>query len=264
MRRNSLFWAIVLISAGVLLLLGNLGILRVSWGAVWAVFLIALGAWILWRALARRRDAPPVEPGVVPLEGASSARVRIEHGAGRLQLRSGAAADQVAVGSFGGGLACRTHLEGDRLDVKMSVPREEWSFGPWNWNGGFDWDVQLNSQLPMLLELKTGASESYLDLSDLLVTKLDLETGASATRLGLPARAGLTSARVQSGVASVEITVPGGVAARIRASGGLASIDIDETRFPQAGDVYQSPDFDAAANKVDLRIETGVGSVRVR
>ncbi len=96
------------------------------------------------------------------------------------------------------------------------------------------------------------------------MTEFDLGTGASATKLTLPAHAGLTSAKIQSGVASVEITVPGGVAARIRATGGLASIDIDETRFPRSGDTYRSPDFDAAENKVDLRIETGVGSVRVR
>jgi hypothetical protein len=263
MRNNALFWAIVLIVGGVLLLLGNLGILQISWGVIWPVFLIALGGWIVWGALVGRRRTTAVEPATIPLEDAASARVHIQHGAGRLELRAGAAANLVATGSFGGGVDCRTAREGDRLNVKMSVPHQQWGYGPWN-RGEFDWDVQLNGQLPLLLKVETGASESHLDLTDLLVTEFDLGTGASATKLTLPAHAGLTSAKIQSGVASVEITVPGGVAAHIRATGGLASIDIDETRFPRSGDTYRSPDFDAAENKVDLRIETGVGSVRVR
>ncbi len=263
MRSNAIFWAIILIVGGVLLLLGNLGLLHVSGGVLWPVFLIVLGGWIAWGALGGRRGSIVMQPATVPLKDAASARVRIQHGAGRLQLRAGAPADQVVTGSFGGGVDCRTTREGDRLNVELSVPHQQWGFGPWN-RSGFDWDVQFNGQLPLLLKLETGASESRLDLTDLLVTEFDLGTGASATKLTLPAHAGLTSAKIGSGVASVEISVPGGVAARIRATGGLASIDIDETRFPRSGGTYQSPDFDAAENKVDLRIETGVGMVRVR
>ncbi len=263
MRGNAIFWAIVLIVGGVLLLLANLGILHLSGSVIWPLFLIALGAWIAGNALVGRRGTIRGEPATIPLEDAVSARVHIQHGAGRLELHAGAAADVVATGSFGGGVDCRTSRQDDRLNVKMSVPHPQWGFGPWN-RDRFDWDVKFNSQLPLLLKLETGASESRLDLTDLLVTELDLGTGASATWLTLPAHAGLTSAKIQSGVAAVEIAVPGGVAARIRATGGLASIDIDETRFPRSGDTYRSPDFDAAENKVDLRIETGVGSVRVR
>jgi hypothetical protein len=58
--------------------------------------------------------------------------------------------------------------------------------------------------------------------------------------------------------------VPQGVAASIRARGGLASINIDSNRFPRSGDVNQSPDYETAANKVDMDIQTGVGSVDIR
>jgi len=58
--------------------------------------------------------------------------------------------------------------------------------------------------------------------------------------------------------------VPSGVAARIRASGGLAEIHVDRGRFPRAGGVYQSADYDTAPNRVDIDVEAGVGSVNIR
>jgi hypothetical protein len=33
---------------------------------------------------------------------------------------------------------------------------------------------------------------------------------------------------------------------------------------PRTGDTYQSPEYDTATNRVDLYVETGVGSVDVR
>ena len=59
-----------------------------------------------------------------------------------------------------------------------------------------------------------------LDLRDLKVTDLKLETGASATEVTLPASAGFTRVKVQAGAARVDMRVPGGVAARIKTSAG--------------------------------------------
>ena len=43
----------------------------------------------------------------------------------------------------------------------------------------------------------------------------------------------------------------------------LGSIQVDEARFPRFGGDYQSADYGSAANRVDLAINGGVGSVRV-
>jgi hypothetical protein len=69
---------------------------------------------------------------------------------------------------------------------------------------------------------------------------------------------------IEAGVASVKLTIPEGVSADIQARGGLASIQIDQKRFPRDGERYRSADYDTAGNKIDLMIETGVGSVEVR
>jgi hypothetical protein len=96
------------------------------------------------------------------------------------------------------------------------------------------------------------------------VTKLAIKTGASSTKLTLPANAGYTSATIESGAASVDVQLPEGVAARIRSRGGLSTLDMDRQKFIRSGDAFQSSDYETALNKVDLDIQMGVGSVSIR
>jgi hypothetical protein len=43
----------------------------------------------------------------------------------------------------------------------------------------------------------------------------------------------------------------------------LGSTQVDEARFPRAGDAWESPDYATAANRVEIEIQGGVGAVRV-
>ena len=268
MRKSSLFWGVVLVFVGALLLLNSLGIFNVDvWSLIWPVFLIVLGLWSLWGVFAGPCTAG-TEEVTIQIEDAKRARLRIRHGAGRLRVDAGAGAGELVTGMFGGGLDYRPRREGDALTVDMRVPAGGFPhiIAPWNWMGGrgLDWSFGLNREIPLSLDLETGASDMRLDLTDLRVTDLRLQTGASETKLLLPANAGHTRVNINAGAASVKVRVPSGVAARIRAKGGLAEIKVDRNRFPRAGGVYQSPDYDTAANKVDIVIEMGVGSVNVR
>jgi predicted membrane protein len=121
----------------------------------------------------------------------------------------------------------------------------------------------LNTAVPLTLALETGASESRLLLTDLQVRELSVSTGASSTIVDLPARAGMTRVRVESGAASVKLRVPAGVAASISIRSALAGIRVDTSRFPKAGDSYRSADYDSAANRVEISVETGVGSIEI-
>jgi len=59
----------VLIAVGALMILGRLGVLRISWGMVWPLVLIALGGLILFRTLGPGRTArPAVADGASPDE----------------------------------------------------------------------------------------------------------------------------------------------------------------------------------------------------
>jgi hypothetical protein len=62
----------------------------------------------------------------------------------------------------------------------------------------------------------------------------------------------------------VNVQVPDGVAARIRIKGGMASRNIDESRFPRVGDEFRSPGYDTADDRADIDIQGGAGSFTVR
>jgi len=267
MRRSTLFWGIILILLGFLLLAGNF--LNVNaWNLIWPLALIAFGVWILWGIFFGRPSAR-AEEASIPLEGAGQARVHVRHGAGRLRVDGSASPGNLVAGTFGGGLDQRVKREGDTLNVEMRLPVRAvplWFPWPGTWGpvGLFDWSFGLSREVPLSLNFETGAGEARLDLADLRVTDLRLQTGASATEITLPAGAGHTRAEIHAGAASVAIRVPDGVAARIRVKGGLAGVSVNRNRFPRVGSAYQSADYDTAANKVEIDAEIGAGSIDIR
>ncbi len=264
MRRGVSFWGLVLILFGLVLLLdqfhifGNLNL----WGLVGPLFLVLLGVWVLLGMVIRPKYELVNE--TIPLEGAASARVRLDHGAGQIVVSSGAGIGNLLEGEFGGGLEKSVSRQADQLNVRLEMPPQFFPF-TFNWGmHGLDWKVKLNTSTRLEIELNSGASDMQVNLEDLLVSRVAVKTGASSTRLTLPKSAGLTSVRVEAGAASVSIRVPEGVSARIRARGGLSSTSVDRSRFPRTGPDYCSADFDTAVNKADISIDTGVGSVDVR
>jgi hypothetical protein len=228
-------------------------------GYFWPLLIIAFGIWLIVGFFARNK---PVEGEQVsiPLEGATSAHVKLDHGAGRLTLRSGAGSGEIVNGTFANGLSYKSHVEGSRLEVKLRTSQQFWAWWP---GESLDWDIRLNRDIPLSLKIDSGASASILDLSDLKVTDLDIDTGASSTELTLPANAGNTHVDIDTGASSLKVSIPSGVAASIRVKSGIASVNIN-SRFPRLdGGLYQSTDYSTATNRVDMTIDAGVGSIEV-
>jgi hypothetical protein len=262
MNRSTLFWGIVLILAGGLFLLSNLDIIDVNaWQLIGPLLLILIGVWVLFGALSRggSRKSQTV---AIPLDGAVAARVRINHGAGRLVVDGSAEPGELITGEFSGGLEHRSRTEGDSLTVDLRIPERSFPF-VFFWDDAFNWKIGLNQQAHLYLDIKTGANEAQIDLQDLQIRDLKLSTGASSTRITMPARAGYTHAKIDSGVASVKVAVPVEVAARIKVDSGLSGIEVDTRRFIRSGSLYESPGYESAENRLELEIHTGVGSVSI-
>jgi hypothetical protein len=262
MRNGVVFWGIVLVGAGVLLLLGNLGMLPFNpWSIIGPSVLILAGIWIVWSWAFRGKLK--VEHVVVPLEGAAQAHVYLNHAAGRLRLSAGEEMGDLLEGDFKGGVEAHIQREGDLLDVRLKM-RSRWA-GPFpGEHERLDWNIRLNPEVALQMELDSGANDARMDLSQLQVSDLKVKSGASSTELILPAAAGFTRVNISCGAASVRVTVPVGVAASIRSGGGISSVSIDERRFPRSAGVYQSADYASAPNRVEVMIDVGVGAVEVR
>jgi len=256
-----LAWPLLLVVAGVLFLLAttdNLGIgvgeLIATW---WPLALIAVGAWFLLGSIwpwGSHATSGPVHLG---LDGAQSASVRIKFGGGELNVGA-APAGAMLTGSW----------EGIPGTVKRSSPAtlelepEQPGGWPW-WEGTPRWEVGLTTEVPLELRLDSGAAKTRLDLSEHRLRSLRINTGASDTRVLLPRAAGETSVRADGGAASLVLEVPAGVAARIKSTMALGSTRVDESRFPRTGGGWESADYAAAQNRVEIEIRGGVGSAQV-
>jgi hypothetical protein len=265
--RGSQIGGVILVVVGALTLLGAVTSLPVV-AILFAAALIGAGVWIITGATRGRTDLPR-EQAAIPLQGATEAALKIHHGAGRLAIGAGAGPGDLLSGTFGGGLDASTTRDGEVLRVDMRI--KERRFGDLAGSvlqgklDSLDWDMVLNPHVTLDLELETGASESRIVLTDLKARDVRLRTGASATTIDLPEAAGLTRLWVDSGAASVKVRVPGGVAARIHLRAALAGTRVDAVRFPRRGEaqVYESTDFETAANRAEIDVDTGVGSIEI-
>ncbi|RME36107.1 MAG: hypothetical protein D6793_06375 [Thermoflexia bacterium] len=127
------------------------------------------------------------------------------------------------------------------------------------------WRIRPTDQVPLTLRVESGASQITLDLQDVPITLCQLEAGASRIALTPPAQVENARVEVEAGLAALDVRIPEEVAARIVCDAGLATQSIDLNRFPFLGrGVYQSPDYESAPYRVELRLEVGAGSVTIR
>jgi hypothetical protein len=261
-------WPIVLVLVGVELLLGN----RVHWLGLTAIVACLFVVGIFATA------GPPASTEVAtrnfdqPLNSATRANVSIRFDAGELNV----------------GLLpeARTNLLSSMMYTGPAEPAPRANYSVDNGNGRLEYvvngrrgltfghlgergasprmDVQLAPNVALMLSLRTGATDARLDLTGLRVTSLDIEMGAASATIRLPQAAGMTTAEISGGAATINLEVPQDVAAQIRHRGGLSTLSVDEGRFPRVGEqMYRSTNYETAANKVDISLETGVATVRV-
>lgn len=264
MKPGKLFWGLILILFGGLLLLDNLGLLAGINFSIWAIFwptlLILLGVWVL---AGDKLGGMEVENLKIPLDGAREAHLRIRHGAGRMAISAGAADSILLEGEFRGGAKRSVSRSGDRLGLDLQPGTA--SFFPFTpgMGRGLEWIMRLGKITPLFLEINCGANENQWDLSELNVKELHLSTGASTTQIRLPASAGNTRVKIESGAATLDIKVPEDVAARIRSSSGLATVTVDQTRFPRTAGGFESPDYLIAQNKIEIELEAGLATIQI-
>lgn len=265
MKIKSVFWGSLFILAGALLLLNNLGFLNVNiWKLIWPTFIIAMGVWTLWTTTSGA-EALDTEDVSIPLDGTAHGKMSLSFGAGQVNVHARIGKDELLRGSFVSGVEYHIHKKDDFTDLSLKPSSADFiqTFMPWMW-GAREWKFGLSKEISWSLHFEMGASDAHIDLTDLRVTDLEVDTGASNTKIILPANAGQTHVDLSGGAASIVFEVPEGVAARIQVDSGFATIDINRERFPRVGNYYKSEDYETAANKVDINADFGAGALSIR
>ncbi len=297
-RGVRLFWPIVLIGAGAILLLSNLGVIHGNpWTIMlqlWPVLLIALGLEILfggstgWRAVVSALlglalvggilwilIAQPAIPGLNfgggnlqttnishPLNGVESARAELSFGAGTeqgLRLERFQQFDRRPLAAPTARRTFRVSASGDRATIALSPGSASVPMVLPSVSGE-TWDVGLNSSVTYQLDLNAGVGQSRIDLTKLRLSGGGIDGGVGTSELYLPGK-GNYRLTINGGVGTIRIYVPSGLAVRAEVNGGLGSFNRLPGMQEVRDNVYETPGFSTAENTVTLIIDGGVGSI---
>jgi hypothetical protein len=231
-----------------------------------------------------------------PLNGAKTARVEVSSEFGHVSIDRLSSGEQVlASGSLeyfeknGPPAHVLSSDNGEAtLTVKGGGTMQSWFKFPWSACGGgaYEWQIHLNPDVRADITAHSGGGNVRLDLAGMAVTHVAADTGGGNMEVVLPdnaanleavAKTGAGNVNVDvgngttgnnrlsadSGAGDVAVHVPGSLAVKIHATSGMGKVVVD----PQFGQIdehtYQSPDFDTAANKVEITVKSGLGNVSV-
>jgi hypothetical protein len=293
-----LVWPIILITAGVLFLLSNLGLLDINFGQLlrlWPVLLILIGLDILfgrrsaWGSLLVALLALLVVAGVVlllvlaPAALGPSTGIAVERIAEplgdieRAELQVGFAAGDLEIAALDDAtslIEARLDLStrhrpvweigrsGNRATMALAY-REGVSIGTFpGGSGGDRWSLALSPDVIYSLDVKAGAGEATLDLRGLDIGNLNVVAGAGQTTITFPEQ-GNFGATVSGGVGHLVLEIPRDLAARITVQRSLSAVNIPP-RFEQRGDVYETEGYGSSTHRIDVQLKVGVGLLTIR
>jgi predicted membrane protein len=264
-RFISVLFALLLIGVGIITLLDNLGLMSIDIFLLlytfWPAILILIGLYLI---VARTRVFRRAKSVFISenLNGVSKADFRIDFGAGELAISSSPKVDVLFEGSFTMKPEVSVNSKGGVTNVYLK--QAEWSwFEPVVSGAADSWHVGLTTQARLALTLNTGACRLFINLEENLIDSIALNTGASDVTIRFPKASGMTNAIIKGGAANIRLEIPQGVAGCITYTGALGSFNVDRNRFPRSGSQYASPDYDVAANKINIEVGTGISSVSV-
>jgi len=297
-HRPSLFWPIILIGAGAILLLSNLNVITGNpWGVIWRLWpllLIAIGldilfgrrsaagaiigailglavvGVVLWVLIAK-----PALPGLnfsgnlqtqhiqYPLGNIQSARVSIGFATGTNDLKSVSDSGNLIDGdlSYYGSIDFMPTSDGTTANVRLNESSNTVSF-PFFGDSGEHWLVGLNPKVAYDLDLNMGVGNSTVDLSKLTLSNGKINVGVGQVEVRLPS-SGKFTLKIDGGVGSLKIRLPGNVGVHVDLNSGLGSFNAG-SRLKSIGDnIYQTDGFASAADQITLDINAGVGSINI-
>lgn len=273
-RSSSQFWAYLLIGLGVVFLIVN--ILPSLSSLILPLIFIGAGAYILFGQNLLPKAEVKSDRFIAPLENATSARVDLDLSLGEAHVHALTDsanlidADLTYLGEID------FAVTGDaEKQVKLRQASDSlvgW-LDPSNWFGGspsqkLRWEVGLNPDILLHLDIQTGLGESQLELDELKVTQLQIKGGAGTLHTKLPANTDSYTAQIRGGAGKLDIDIPGNVTLGTSIQCGMGAVDIKIEAGAAinaqiqggAGAVTIDVPQDAA---VRVEAQTGLGSIRM-
>lgn len=293
--RGGLFWPALLIAAGVILLLNNMGQLDWTvWEIVFRLWPVLLIAWGLDLLIGRRSllggvvslvliagvfagslallgivessREPLSEIAAEPLDGVTSAEITLDPGIGELKVSSLVDSDQLFEASVPGPaerwMDYSTATSAGRASVQLGMSGSIVTPDLFGFNQDMLWDVAISDDVPVDLLVDMGVGRAELDLTDLQSENVTVDFGIGEIILRLPEE-GWVVVDVDSGIGETTIMIPASMAARIEIDGGISGHTIP-VKYEHDNGIYTSPDYAGADNRIDMVINQGIGQISIR
>lgn len=291
-KREGLAGAAFLIGLGVVFLLANFGYLALDvWRVVinlWPVLIIAVGFDLivgrksLWASIAGlvvvlailagalwlygfRQERGQVFSGQdvqQALGGAGRGQVELSMGAGELKVHSNPQADMLISGKVSTGRSNRL-VQDSSMEGNVAIYRLRDNGVTMMFPGSdYVWDLGLSGAIPLDLKVNFGAGGADLNLENLQLEALEASMGVGTTMVILPGE-GTFRGEISGAIGTVEILVPDGMEVRIIRDTALASLNVPNDYLEQ-NDIYLSPGYEGAQNRIDLQVSMAIGSVNIR
>lgn len=234
---------------------------------------------------------------VEPLNGATSSTIKVNFSVGRANV---VALDANSDNLFEGNITYVGEYEfnvSGTTDRKVSL-RQKGRF-PKGFGRMFSnsqdlvWNIALSQAAPHHLRLAGGVGETDIDLTNLIVETLKLETGVGKVTLTLPIQDKPIRANVSGGVGKTDVIIPAGVAGEVDINGGVGAVDVvvapntairveadsglggitlpeefnrvsGDGHFIGMKGVWETPNFADADQQVVIDYDGGVGSFRLK
>ncbi|MGH8909291.1 MAG: toast rack family protein [Egibacteraceae bacterium] len=197
----------------------------------------------------------------VDLQGAESAVVDIEMGAGQLELSGGVEQGQLLDATF-------VYSEPEwRPEVDYQVEGTQGRLEIRQGDAGFnrsrmdernEWTLRLSQGIPMDLRLGMGAGLSQLDLRGLDLGTLDLSKGAGQMRIDLSGdRPHDVTAAIEAGAGQISLTLPEAIGVRVEVRSVVGVINAPG--FTRNGDIYTNAAFGTSPVTMEVTVRIGAG-----
>ncbi|NLE44069.1 MAG: cell wall-active antibiotics response protein [Chloroflexi bacterium] len=297
-HRGSLVGPVILISIGIILLLNNLGVLEWNvWEAIfslWPILIVAAGLdlligrrsflgsvialiivlgllaggiWLFYSD-AWSAELLPSEEIKQSLDGAAEAQVILGPSVGSLQLAAMSDSSNLIQGTVQAGrhtgivrdFVVDNDIARFRLHSEGAVTYP--GFGMGTARTRPIWELRLNPDVPLDVQVDLGVGSNELDLSQINLTYLSADMGIGRTVIKLP-ESGRFEAKIDGGIGEITVLVPAGMEVRAVLSTGLAARQVSDD-FQRQDDVYVSSGYAAAEHRADLQIDLAIGNVSLR
>ncbi|OGY22267.1 MAG: hypothetical protein A2126_03485 [Candidatus Woykebacteria bacterium GWB1_45_5] len=122
--------------------------------------------------------------------------------------------------------------------------------------------LALSQQIPLELLIKAGAAAGNIDLSNLRVDYLEIDSKATTLKI-IFGKLYSTRAVLKAGAASLEIQIPPEIATRLKVDSKVKNLSVPP-RFEKNGAEYKTKEFDKAFTRLDIEINAAAGTITIK